>query len=144
MRKFTLIACITIALASCSNNSTKEKELATIDSLNQVIANQKIIDSMNALKKSSRVESNAGARYDAASSETPATAATPAKKKGWSSTAKGAVIGAGTGAVAGAIISNNKAKGAIIGGLIGAGVGAGTGAIIDKNKRKRADSTQNQ
>ena len=66
----------------------------------------------------------------------PATAtATPAKKKGWSSTAKGAVIGAGVGAATGAIISKKKGQGAIIGGLAGAGVGAGTGAIIDSKKK---------
>ncbi len=144
MRKFTLLVCITLAFAGCSNNTNQEKAQATIDSLNQEIAKQKIIDSMKALKSSSRVEGTSRAHYDAASVETPSATAAPAKKKGWSSTAKGAVIGAGTGAVAGAIISKDKGKGAIIGGLIGAGVGAGAGAIIDKNKRKKADSTQNQ
>ena len=58
-----------------------------------------------------------------------------AKPKGWSKAAKGAVIGAGTGAVAGGIIGKN-AKGAVIGGLVGAAAGAGTGAIIDAKKKK--------
>lgn len=61
----------------------------------------------------------------------------PAKKKGWSAKAKGAVIGGAGGAVAGAIINGrNRPVGALIGGLLGAGAGTGIGAIIDhKNGR---------
>lgn len=55
-----------------------------------------------------------------------------AKKQGWSKAAKGTAIGAGTGAVAGAIISKKKGKGAVIGGLIGAGGGYVIGRAIDK------------
>jgi hypothetical protein len=56
----------------------------------------------------------------------------PAKKKGWSKAAKGAAIGAGTGAVAGAIISKKKGVGAVVGGLIGAGGGYIIGRKADK------------
>ena len=46
------------------------------------------------------------------------------KKEGWSSAAKGAVIGGATGAVAGAVINKkNRAAGAVVGGVAGAGVG---------------------
>ena len=59
------------------------------------------------------------------------------EKKGWSAKAKGAVIGAGTGAVAGAVINKrNRAVGALIGGVLGAGAGTGIGAVID-NKNGR-------
>ena len=55
------------------------------------------------------------------------------KKKGWSAKAKGAVIGAGTGAVAGAVINKrNRVAGAVIGGILGGGAGTGIGAIIDR------------
>ena len=66
---------------------------------------------------------------------TPAPAQ-PQKKKGISNTAKGALIGAGVGAVTGAVVSKNKGKGAVIGGIIGAGAGAVTGKVIDKKKAK--------
>ena len=57
----------------------------------------------------------------------------PARRRGWSAKAKGAVIGAGTGAVSGAIINKrDRVKGAIIGGVLGAGAGTGIGAIIDR------------
>jgi hypothetical protein len=63
------------------------------------------------------------------------TSSQPAKvKRGWSSAAKGAVIGAGSGAVLGAVISkNHRGKGAIIGGLLG----AGGGYIIGRHKDKK-------
>lgn len=69
-----------------------------------------------------------------------APAAEPAKKKGISNTAKGAIIGGVGGAVAGAVIGKN-AKGAVIGGVIGA---AG-GYILGKKKDKKnaADTTNN-
>jgi hypothetical protein len=54
------------------------------------------------------------------------------KKKGWSNAAKGTVIGAGSGAVLGAIVSKKKGKGAIIGGILGAGGGYVLGRMKDK------------
>lgn len=70
-------------------------------------------------------------------SNIPATLPAEQKKKGWSNTAKGAVIGAGVGAIGGAIISkDHRVKGAVIGGLIGAAAGAGTGIILDKRKQR--------
>jgi hypothetical protein len=61
----------------------------------------------------------------------------PARKRGWSAKAKGAVIGGAGGAVAGAIINGrNRPVGALIGAVLGAGAGTGIGAIIDhKNGR---------
>jgi hypothetical protein len=56
-----------------------------------------------------------------------------AKKKGWSKTAKGAVIGGVVGAGTGAIINKkNRGAGAVIGGVIGAGAGAVIGNEMDK------------
>ena len=66
------------------------------------------------------------------------TSSTPAKKKKkMNNTAKGALIGAGVGAVTGAVVSKKKGQGAIVGGLLGAGAGAVTGDIIDNQKEKK-------
>lgn len=55
------------------------------------------------------------------------------RKKGWSAKAKGAAIGAGVGALGGAIINGrNRGVGALIGAGVGALGGLGTGAVIDK------------
>lgn len=58
-------------------------------------------------------------------------------KKGWSKKGKGAAIGGGTGAVAGAVIAGkgDRATGAIVGGAAGA-VG---GALIGRKKDKKKD-----
>jgi uncharacterized membrane protein len=63
-----------------------------------------------------------------------AAAATVApRKKRWSKAAKATVIGAGAGAVAGAIINKrNRGAGAVIGGILGAGAGYGIGRSMDK------------
>lgn len=57
-------------------------------------------------------------------------------------TAKGGIIGTGTGATAGAVIGGliGKGKGAGIGAAIGAAVGAGTGVIIGRKMDKKAQA----
>ena len=45
------------------------------------------------------------------------------KTKKWSPKKKNTIIGAGAGAVTGALISKNKTKGAVIGGVVGGGAG---------------------
>ncbi len=65
---------------------------------------------------------------------TNTTTTAPAKKKGWSKAAKGAVIGAGVGAATGAIISKKKGKGAVIGAIIG----SGAGYVIGRDKDKKS------
>ena len=60
------------------------------------------------------------------------------EKKKWSPQAKGAVIGAGTGAAAGAVIhKRNRVAGAAVGAVGGAAVGYGVGKVVD-NKQKKA------
>jgi hypothetical protein len=61
------------------------------------------------------------------------TASYPAKKRGWSKAAKGAVIGGAGGAIAGAVINKkNRAVGAVVGGIIGGGGGYVIGRQMDK------------
>ena len=59
-------------------------------------------------------------------------------KKGWSNKAKGAAIGAGAGAVTGAVVTKDHAKGAVIGGA----VGAGAGYLIGRHKDKKNPSSR--
>jgi hypothetical protein len=63
------------------------------------------------------------------------TAAAPAKKKGISNTAKGAIIGGVAGAAGGAIINKkNRGAGALIGAVLGAGAGAVVGSQVKKGQ----------
>ncbi|MFT6204674.1 MAG: hypothetical protein ACI9V1_001698 [Spirosomataceae bacterium] len=63
------------------------------------------------------------------------------EKKRLNEVAKGAIIGAGVGAVTGAIVSKKKGKGAIIGGILGAGAGAAGGKVIQNKKAKTATNS---
>lgn len=133
--KTVCLMLLSFAIFSCQNQGKidiQNAKQASIDSMKVEIEKQKVIDSMN--MELAKIEKQ---KEVVIVNHTTQTAAEPAKKKGWSRAAKGAVIGAGVGAVTGAIISDKKGEGAIIGGLAGAGVGAGTGAIIDDSKKDR-------
>lgn len=152
MKKTVFIFLAAFALFSCKNTNaeglTEEQvQQRSLDSMRLAIEQQKIetakqraIDSMNAITIQRQAETRTVVVTQPAANGGTTTTTTQTQKKGWSSTAKGAVIGAGVGAVGGAIINKkDPGKGAVIGGLIGAGAGAGTGAIIDAEKKKKAN-----
>lgn len=156
MKKIIFIAIGAIAISSCGNNEAELARLQqqrSVDSMKMVmeqqqleIARQKTIDSMTAVvaakeaaaRANRNYRSSGSTQYVQSNSGRNEPVPTPeAKRKGWSGAAKGAVIGAGVGAVSGALIDNKKGRGAIIGGVAGAGIGAGTGAIVDDAKKKK-------
>ncbi|RPD41738.1 glycine zipper domain-containing protein [Chitinophaga barathri] len=137
-----LFACQSRADNAAAIQSARKAAIDSMNTVNQVnIARQHVIDSMKAVNaKASRAGRNVSSGgNDVAAAPVNNTTATPApaKKKGWSHTAKGAVVGAGAGAITGAIVNKDRLKGAAIGTIIGAGVGAGTGAIVDHQKKKK-------
>lgn len=79
-----------------------------------------------------------GARRSTATSGTRSSGSsgsgtTATRPKGWSSAAKGAVIGGVAGAAGGAVINKkNRVLGGVVGGVLGAGAGYGIGRSIDK------------
>ncbi|MBC7607284.1 MAG: glycine zipper family protein [Burkholderiales bacterium] len=145
MKKLVLIFSAAMMVLSCKPNANEagvigDSKQVTIDSMKVemakkevTMAKQKSIDSMQAIVAQQR------SRQVTTHQVVQTTSAEPVaqKRKGWSGAAKGAVIGAGVGAITGAVIDKKKpAQGAIIGGLAGAGLGAGTGAIIDSKKKQ--------
>jgi hypothetical protein len=83
--------------------------------------------------KSSGSSTSGTASSGTSSSGSSGSSGTTQAKKGWSKTAKGAVIGGVVGAGAGAVINKkNRAAGAVIGGVVGAGAGAVIGHDMDK------------
>lgn len=148
MKTLFLIPAIALTMLSCKNNSdqalTYDEKTSAVDSMEMVVAQQKIelakqkaIDSVK-LEMSRQQARPIVVQHVAAAPASSGSTTTTTERKKWSSTAKGAVIGAGVGAVTGAIVDKKQpAKGAVIGGLLGAGAGAGTGAIIDANKKKK-------
>lgn len=159
MKKLIGVSIIAIMFAACGPNQQELAQQRERDSLATLVyqnlaaqEQQRVLDSMNevvAAKEAEAARANNSARqsrtthvtnnYTTGNAAKQNPAATP-KRKGWSSTATGAVIGAGVGAVTGAIVDKKKGRGAVIGGISGAGIGAGTGAIIDANKRKKEEN----
>jgi hypothetical protein len=135
--KNACVVVLSLLFVSCQFQNKAEIEKAkqaSIDSMNTVIEQQRIVDSMKTELARVNEEKEAVQNSKTVVVQNTTTTQAAPKKKGWSNAAKGAVIGAGVGAATGAIVSKKKGTGAIIGGLAGAGVGAGTGAIIDSKK----------
>jgi regulator of protease activity HflC (stomatin/prohibitin superfamily) len=150
MKLLVSTLCAGLLFTGCNSNSEKEEtalkaKQVTIDSMKAVMVKKAVVDSMNAVmakrEEEVREQNEAEKRQTEANRAVVQNSAAPqtTKKKKWSHTAKGAVVGAGTGAVTGALINKNRAEGAIVGTLIGAGVGAGTGAIVDNSKKKKGN-----
>jgi len=156
MKKIISVFAIAATFAvSCNSAAEREKQAAQqreLDSIKMEMARQRVIDSMNEV---ARLEAEEQARVKAREtktvvvyndrgepirqsvnqSQTTAAGGQTTTKKGWSAKAKGAVIGAGVGAITGAAVSKTqKGKGAVIGGAVGAAAGTGVGAIIDKKE----------
>jgi hypothetical protein len=154
MKNLLLIPIIALLLFSCQNNTDRamsynDKKMA-IDSMKMVmdkqivkLEKQKSIDSMKLAmttkKSAARTQKvNQYKMHANPMADNSAQPQMPAAKKKMSNTTKGALIGAGVGAIGGAIIDKKKPwKGALIGGVVGAVAGAGTGAIIDAKKKKK-------
>ena len=77
-------------------------------------------------------------------SDLPSSNGTGVRKDGMSKTGRGAIIGAGGGAVAGAVLGRilGGSKGTAAGAILGAAVGGGAGALIGRHMDKQAAELQ--
>ena len=117
MKKLLVVlAVIGTTLFACKNKTAAEAKLSAEDSA-------KIYEAQRAEKKAHAAPVTTTVYKDESSN-------TASAKQGWSSAAKGAVIGGAAGAVTGAVINKrNRAAGAVVGGVAGAGVGYTIGQI---------------
>ncbi|MFD2524129.1 YMGG-like glycine zipper-containing protein [Emticicia soli] len=169
MKNVIIIASVVAATMGCNNKENTKQEIqaarqAAIDSVNRVVEIERVkqatIDSMNLAREEAKI-----AEAEKATTRTKETvvyrdggyasagnggtytpvsygSTAPAKKK-MSTPLKGALIGAGVGALTGvAIAKDKKGKGALIGAGVGAGAGALTGVIVDKQKQKKQAQAQ--
>lgn len=133
-----------------SNNTDAEiakAKQAAVDSMKQVnliSQQQRQIDSLEMTSKLSptkAVNTATDNSYTISSRtttpSTPVSYASSKKKKKMGNVAKGAIIGAGVGAITGAVVSKKKGQGAIVGGVLGAGAGAGVVAVINKKQKQK-------
>ncbi len=140
MKKLAFIALTALTIVSCKDKNAEAmqaQQQKSIDSLKVVMEQQKAEEAKQRTIDSMRTVTQSRTKVVYANGSTGTTTTTTTERKGWSGAAKGAVIGAGAGAIGGALIDKkHSGRGAIIGGLAGAGLGAGTGAILDSKKKK--------
>lgn len=156
MKKIFSVAALAIVLSACSNNAKQEamikqqaivavKDSLKLDSFKRadvreterlaIVKEEKAKEEKRTLLLAERNEAaERSNRNISANNETPV----KAKKKGWSQAAKGAVIGAGAGALGGILIDKKDGRGAIIGGV----VGAGTGYVIGRAQDRKSGRVQ--
>jgi len=152
MKPIYAILLVTGLLSACTNHAKEEAQIRQqavvavrdslkLDSFKRAEAQKKEDASVAAqvkLAKETAVKAEKktlllSERSEAAGSKSTSSGST-VKKKGWSDAAKGAVIGAGAGALGGALIDKKKGRGAVIGGV----VGAGTGYLIGRGQDKKS------
>ncbi len=133
---------VTVLVTAC-NSSPKPAETATLLKSDSTFVLQpelppvkeEVVATASPVEKRKVATRNSTASNSTTSSSgtTSESSNTAAAKKGWSKTAKGAVIGGVVGAGTGAIVNKkNRAAGAVIGGVLGAGAGAVIGNQMDK------------
>jgi hypothetical protein len=152
MKRLLILVTMAAGLAACNSNANtnsgssqttqRYKDSLKLDSFKRAEAVSAEIDRREEEAKLAESEKTAavagsGTKQTAVHHSYAATPATPAKK-GWSSAAKGAAIGAGAGAVTGILVDKKDGRGAVIGGV----VGAGTGYVIGRSKDKKTGRAQ--
>lgn len=149
MKRIIMFLAVAVAVTACNSNATNNKggeNTYTFKDSVKIIKDSLRLDSFQRAENERKAEVQRQEEIAAAKAEARASAsrpqnvtvvnqqaAEPAKKKGWSAAAKGAVIGAGAGAVTGILVDKKDGRGAAIGGA----VGAGTGYIIGRQKDKK-------
>ncbi|RTL56354.1 MAG: glycine zipper 2TM domain-containing protein [Sphingobacteriales bacterium] len=152
MKKTVLLTTVTLILLTACKNETKDNKVNLLSPDSTRAANY-YSDSMAKAKALNHTPAPAknppGDKVNKTTDKSSSTAGTGTtyeapRKKGWSHAAKGTAIGAGAGAVAGAIIDKKHGRGAVIGAVVGAGAGYIIGRQKDKKtgrvhkKKKRA------
>ena len=154
MKKVVYLCFMALLIIGCNSGAKQEEAVfqakqAVLDSIVRADNDKKIEDIKKHITDSINLATAAKHQQEkvviyknadggtSATTNNNTTTTEPTPKKGWSSKAKGAVIGAGVGAITGAMIDKKKGEGAVVGGLLGAGAGLGVGAIIDGKKKKQ-------
>ena len=132
MKKLILIFAITSTFAACKSNEARFEA-------DRIGIAAGFVDQPAAVDEDAAAVVGAGQVAQKTYTSTSSNPAKVQQKKGWSKAAKGAVIGGGAGAIAGAVISKKPVKGAVIGGVIG----AGAGYIIGRSKDKKDGRVRN-
>jgi len=155
----TACAIATISFAACNSKHNEKEEALAIEKAKQELKDSLALDSFRKAEATEKEEAlqevtatqsqqadNGGTDYypaepDPAYQQASESTAQPTttEKKGWSDAAKGTAIGAGVGAVTGALIDKDKR---LRGAAIGAAVGGAGGYAIGRKKDRESGRVQ--
>ncbi len=160
MKRTLIIFAFAAIVAGCNSNANENakinqdsiriaNEKAKLDSFERADAAEKAAIVAVANERAARAQSSQNfssrrtgtsrsTNYSSGSSNQTYAPAPVAQKKGWSSAAKGAVIGGVVGAGTGVLVDKKDGRGAVIGGV----VGAGTGYVIGRSKDRKSGRVQ--
>ena len=135
---------LTAIIAGCNGNASENARISQdsirmvheLDSFKRVATADSIAKAKEIAREREYTKSQSSRSETSTSSTGTSSSNTnaPAQKKGWSSAAKGAVIGGVIGAGTGIIVDKKDGRGAAIGGV----VGAGTGYVIGREQDKKS------
>lgn len=142
MKRILIMLTMAAGIAACNSSANtnagsyqttqKYKDSLKLDSFKRADAVAKEIDRREQEAALAQAKSAPASVQSNSTSHIHHTSATTPAKRGWSSAAKGAAIGAGAGAVTGILIDKKDGRGAVIGGVVGAGTGYAIGRAKDK------------
>ena len=136
MRNILILIAVAGIISACNGNASETaiidqdsiRMVQQLDSFKRVAT----ADSMEAITAASAASQKSNNISSTRSSTGTSTQTTTTQKKGWSSAAKGAVIGGVVGAGTGILVDKKDGRGAAIGGVVGAGAGYVIGRDQDK------------
>lgn len=147
MRNILILIAVAGIISACNGNASETAKIdqdsvrmvQKLDSFKRV-ATADSMAAITAATAASQRRNNISSTRSSSGSNTQTTTSTSntTQKKGWSSAAKGAVIGGVLGAGTGILVDKKDGRGAAIGGVVGAGAGYVIGREQDK-KSGRVD-----
>ena len=150
MKTILSVIAMAVIVTACNSNASIEKEVAArmkahqdslqLDSFRkaEVIRKDQERAAALAAAQTRAASANRGSTNNYYHSNSGSYSQAQPVKRGWSSAAKGAVIGGAAGALAGVAVDKTDGRGAVIGGLIG----AGTGYVIGRSRDRKTGRVQ--
>ncbi len=146
MKTILSIIAMAVIVTACNSNASVEKEVAArmkahkdslrLDSFEKAEVVKK--EEARAVAAAQARTASRGTTNNYYHSNSGSYSQAQPVKKGWSSAAKGAVIGGAAGALTGIAVDKKDGRGAVIGGVIG----AGTGYVIGRSRDRKTGRVQ--
>lgn len=145
MKNILVMFAFTAIVAGCNSNANENARISQdsvrmvheLDSFKKAASADSAATALAIAKERTNTKNqyqSSGTSSKSVTTNTSTQTGTTTQKKGWSSAAKGAVIGGVIGAGTGIIVDKKDGRGAAIGGA----VGAGTGYVIGREQDKKS------